>query len=460
MQSTEPVAVPFVASLGMAEAAAALYPDSRTDSFSWEGPRWWWAGALDVEALVLDSYQFLSSMLGPNAAFTSSDAAATFNSLAHLRIDGRTPQSFAPLSGFRRTNDGWVRLHANYPHHERALMRGLRLRDARGLDATLSSLSAQEAETTITQAGGIAAAVRRREEFLATPAGGALAAEPLVNLQWHDTPGPRRASPVGSDPTSLPLAGLRIVDLTRVIAGPCAGRILASLGADVLRIDPPDFPELLDAHIDTSFGKRSVVADLSASDVAQQLHAALDQADAVLLGYRTGSLDRFGLASDELLERYPHLAVLELNAWGHSGPRRSIRGFDSIVQAATGISVAYGTGDDPAAPDFTPGALPVQALDHATGVMVAATAIGILRHRVDGRSARARFSLARTAHELLSLPTPPASATQRQSAVELRDTDSAFGALRYVPPALRWGGRRLNYLTPPPPVGSSAFTWR
>ncbi len=409
---------------------------------------------------MLDSHQFLCAMLGPNASFTSTDAAATFNSLAHLRIDGRTPQSFAPLSGFRRTKDGWVRLHANYPHHERALLRGLELGDAQDVDARLRTLSSAEVEAVITQAGGIAAAVRRREEFLATPAGGALAAEPLVNLQWHDTPGPRRASPVGGDRTALPLAGLRVVDLTRVIAGPCAGRVLASLGAEVLRVDPPAFPELLDAHIDTSFGKRSVVADLSAGDVAQQLHAVLGQADAVLLGYRTGSLDRFGLASDELLERHPHLAVLELNAWGHSGPRRSIRGFDSIVQAATGISVAYGTNDDPTAPDFTPGALPVQALDHATGVMVAATAIGVLRHRAEGRSARARFSLARTAHELLSLPTPPASATERQSPVELRDADSAFGALRFVPPALRWGGRRLNYLTPPPPVGSSELTWR
>ena len=175
--------------------------------------------------------------------------------------------------------------------------------------------------------------------------------------------GPPREITLGAG--MRPLRGIRILDLTRVIAGPSASRLLGALGADVLRIDPPGIPELWDAHVDTGFDKRSAVADLSDRATRERLHNLLAEADAVMLGYRLSGLHRYGFDPASLREAHPHLAVVALNAWGTSGPCAGRRGFDSIVQAATGIAHLYGAGEGDA---WRPGALPVQALDHATGL--------------------------------------------------------------------------------------------
>ena len=127
-----------------------------------------------------------------------------------------------------------------------------------------------------------------------------------------------------------------MLDLTRVIAGPVAGRTLAALGAEVLRIDPPALPELPEAHLDTGPGKRSALLDLAD---AERREALLAGADVLLTGYRPGSLDRFGL------DRHPQLVHVSLSAWGTAGPWAGRRGFDSLVQVASGIAAACAAPD-------------------------------------------------------------------------------------------------------------------
>lgn len=432
-------------------------------------PRRWWAGPLDVEDLALQSVgaaaQALNRYTGDPGRFSTTAvlAAAAFDSFGHLRIDGRQLRGFAPLSGFRRTADGWIRLHANYPHHEQRLLQALGASSAEGAEQELRTMPSLQAEAVIQGNGGIAAAVRTRSEWLATDMGRAASQGPWIAVEFADgrtaglglveiaatTPSPRHA-------VGLPLEGIRVLDLTRVIAGPVATRLLAALGADVLRIDPPAFPEIADQFVDTAFGKRSAEADLGLPANQHALQQLLAGADVVVTGYRHAALDRFGLNPRELLAAHPGLVVVTLNSWGSTGPWSGLRGFDSIVQAACGIAQAYGKNDDDG---WRPGALPVQALDHATGYGVAAAAVHLLdRRRQAGTGGAAHLSLARTAEELLALPDNTAGRGELP-APEYRTMDSPYGRLRYAGPPLLSGGRPLDYPAPPPPYGSAALTW-
>uniref|UniRef100_UPI000AADCED1 CoA transferase n=1 Tax=Streptomyces prasinus TaxID=67345 RepID=UPI000AADCED1 len=190
--------------------------------------------------------------------------AAAFVSERHLLVDGRAPVSFAPLSRFWRTADGWVRTHANYPHHRARLLTALGTSDdPEAVAAALAERSAAEVEETVYAAGGLAVALRTPAAWAAHAQAAAVARRPLVERGRLDSAPARVLAPVDRDPL-LPAAGLRVLDLTRVVAGPVATRTLALLGADVLRLDPPGLPELPDQHTDTGFGKRSALLDLPA----------------------------------------------------------------------------------------------------------------------------------------------------------------------------------------------------
>ena len=179
-----------------------------------------------------------------------------------------------------------------------------------------------------------------------------------------------------------------MLDLTRVIAGPVATRTLAHLGADVLRLDTPRLPEIAEQYLDTGMGKRSALLDLGTQ--RETFDALLATADVVVTGYRSRALDRLGLAPERLAERRPGLVVASLDAWGGVGPWGDRRGFDSIVQAATGIALTE------SADGLTPGALPAQALDHATGYLLAAGVLtAVARQLDDGAAIHVHAHLAR-----------------------------------------------------------------
>ncbi|UWX95959.1 CoA transferase [Arthrobacter zhaoxinii] len=444
---------------------APLLP-ADTEPAPWSGPRWWWAGVLDVEGLALGSLQALATALaagtgaagrGRDIALTSRGAAVSFASYTHLRVDGQAVGGFAPLSGFRRTIDGWVRLHANYPHHERALLKGLGVASPDDVDTALLRLSAPEVEERVTAHGGVAARVRTPKEWAESPAGRALQNEPWIRVDTEPGPAPKRA--VGAalrGGSGGVLDGLRVLDLTRVIAGPSGSRILGALGADVLRIDPPATPELVEQHIDTGFSKRSAVADFADPAAYRRFRELFEAADVVLLGYRGGSLARFGLEPEALRADFPGLGVVSFDAWGDAGPWAGRRGFDSIVQAASGIASLYGGWDGDL---WRPGALPVQALDYATGLGVAAAAAALMGARNRGISGAAHLSLARTALELMRLPAPPPGTERSELDPEVRTSPSAYGELTFVPPPLHVDGRQHDYSRPPQRYGSSGLVW-
>jgi crotonobetainyl-CoA:carnitine CoA-transferase CaiB-like acyl-CoA transferase len=249
--------------------------------------------------------------------------------------------------------------------------------------------------------------------------------------------------------------GIRVLDLTRVIAGPVATRYLAALGADVLRLDPPARPELPLHQLDGLPGKRSALLDAGAAEGLATLHQLLDGADVLVHGYRPGALARFGLDPDTLAQRHPGLVVVALSVWGSHGPWGGRRGFDSIVQVATGVAVREAP--DGGRSGGRPGALPCQLLDHGTGYLCAAAALDGLRRRAEvGGTWMRELSLARTAHWLLSQP-----ATERGAATAfapitgadwLTELPSDRGTVTTVAPpgrlgdtAARWPDRPLGY---------------
>ncbi|MFI8068289.1 CoA transferase [Streptomyces sp. NPDC086033] len=383
--------------------------------------------------------------------------ATAFLSERHLLINGRAPVNFAPLSRFWRTADGWVRTHANYPHHRARLLRTLGVpEDPAAVEAALAERSALDVEEAVYAAGGLAVALRSPEEWAAHPQAAEVAKRPLVERGRLDTARARAFAPVATSPL-LPAAGLRILDLTRVLAGPVATRTLALLGADVLRLDAPQLPELPDQHADTGFGKRSATLDLAAD--RRTFEELLAAADVVVTGYRPGALDRFGLSPEALAERRPGVVVAQLSAWGGYGPWRERRGFDSLVQAATGIAVLEGS-------PVRPGALPAQALDHGTGYLLAAAVLrALIEQSYEGGSRFVRLALARTAQWLTdgmdgSAAVDAVSEPHDGPDPWLAETDSALGRLRYALSPVSFEGGPADWARPPVPWGTDAARLR
>ncbi|MBB5801600.1 crotonobetainyl-CoA:carnitine CoA-transferase CaiB-like acyl-CoA transferase [Saccharothrix ecbatanensis] len=348
----------------------------------------------------------------PPVTVDEGGVATAFVSERHLRIDGRTGATFAPLSRFWRTADGWVRTHANYPHHRTRLLEALGVADD-ALERELAGRQALEVQETVYNAGGLAVAVRTEVDQTRRA---------LVETTRTDTTS--RPLP----PASRPAEGIRVLDLTRVFAGPVATRTLAFLGADVLRVDSPHLPEDPDAHTDTGMGKRSTLLDLAGRHDRRTFDDLLDQADVVVTGYRPGALDRHGFGT--LHERRPDLVIAQLCAWGYTGEWADRRGFDSLVQAATGIAAVEGA-------DGTPGVLPAQALDHGTGYLLAAA---VLRALTERRGHHVRLSLAGTASWLLHDIEPSPAHGEYDPEPWLVETPSPYGTLRHARPPIARDG--------------------
>jgi crotonobetainyl-CoA:carnitine CoA-transferase CaiB-like acyl-CoA transferase len=412
----------------------------------------WLGGPLAVDELAVAAVASaliaaaeLSSARGagrPSIKLDAEHVALSFRSERHVRIGGKPrPAGFAPLSRFVRCADGgWARTHCNYPHHAAALCKALGIEPTvEALEAAAARRGAEELENAVVAAGGCAAALRTADRWASHPAGRAAAAAPLV--EW----GRAHSAPTLRD------RPIRVLDLTRVIAGPVAGRTLAALGAEVLRVDPPHLPELPEQHIDTGPGKRAAVLDLADGPRREALLAG---ADVVLIGYRPGALTRFGITPDALAARHPGLVQVSLCAWGFTGPWANRRGFDSLFQVASGIAGAC------AAPDGTPGALPAQALDHATGHLMAATALRGLAGRARGEPvAPARLSLARTAAALLATTRPQRAATAATGAADPERHRVTFDEISLIAPPGALDGVALRWPHGPRPLGGDPPSW-
>lgn len=347
----------------------------------------------DVTGLALSSW---SAAAGEMAAFLGTERvsvnrrhALQWFDLTVQPMGWEMPNLWDAVAGDYPTADGWIRLHTNAPHHRDAALRVLGCdanRDAAA--ARVAMWTAPDLEQAVIAEGGCAAEMRGLTAWQAHPQGHAVAQEPLIRWTIRDH----------VDPAPVALNDLRVLDLTRVLAGPVATRFLAGFGASVLRIDPPHWNEP-PVEAEVTVGKRCAGLDLTQSADRHQFKTLLRQADVLVHGYRADALDSLGFDAVQRRRENPRLIDVSLNAYGWTGPWATRRGFDSLVQMSTGIA-AEGMKHAGAT---RPTPLPVQALDHATGYLMAAATLRALRVRAEtGRVYQAQLSLARTAHMLIA----------------------------------------------------------
>ncbi|KAG8684671.1 hypothetical protein FRC11_011768 [Ceratobasidium sp. 423] len=320
----------------------------------------------------------------------SRHAVLDFKSEAWVTLDGRlTPDIWDPLAGVYKTKDGYVRIHTNFPHHRDIILAILKLparpvppRDQ--VAKAFESWSGQDFEDAATQAGGCVSKIRSFDEWDAHPHAIHSAGDPLLSVTKTG-----EASVWGAltKPGDMPLAGVRVLDLTRVIAGPVCGRTLAAHGADVIWVTSPNLPDLPALDIDTSRGKRTIQLDLNDESGLATFKDLLKDADILLQSYRPGALARRGFGPETLAKEYPGIITANLSAYGVEGSWGGRRGFDSLVQAATGFNIAeaaaFNSLHASESGSHSPvRALPVQALDHAAGHLLALGINAALARRI------------------------------------------------------------------------------
>ncbi|VWB40454.1 CoA transferase [Burkholderia metallica] len=374
-----------------------------------------------------------------------------------LRPQGWTmPPPWDPVAGNYRARDRWIRLHTNAPHHRLAALSVLGCAgDARSVAQAVSRWDAVALEDAIVERGGCAAAMYSAQEWAAHPQGRSVATEPLLHVQAATDAVAHAWRPA----EDRPLRGIRVLDLTRILAGPVATRLLAGLGADVLRIDPYGWEEPGTVP-DVVLGKRCARLNLKDAADLDTLRQLLRGADIVVHGYRSDALARLGLDAAHRRELNPALVDVSLDAYGWSGAWRCRRGFDSLVQMSTGIADAgmRVTGRD------EPVSLPVQAIDHATGYLMATAAIrGLTARMKQGVGTQVRASLARTA-SVLALRSEPMSEVVELAADDRRDRaeqvePTSWGpAVRLLPP-LQIDGAPLRWFYPARALGTYEPGW-
>ena len=316
-------------------------------------------------------------------------------------LDGVTPNVWDKFSGLYRCADGWVRIHANFAHHREGALRllGICADTAQRADAerALRLWRALDFEQAAADAGLVVAACRSFAEWDAHPQGQAVAALPLFTIERIGDVAPRTLPTLKAD--DRPLTGLRVLDLTRILAGPVCGRMLAAYGADVMLINSPHLPNI-ESIADTSRGKRSAHADLRTPSGRVALKNLLNTSHVFVQGYRPGALAEHGFGAEDAARLRPGIVYVSLCAYGDAGPWRMRRGFDSLVQTSTGFNLA----EADAANSVEPKPLPMQILDYATGHLMAFAATAALRRQaLEGGSWHVKVSLAQTGHWLRSL---------------------------------------------------------
>src|SRR5579863_2031188 len=366
------------------------------------------------------------------------------------------PPIWDVTAGDYPTADGWIKLHTNVPNHRSAALGVLGVAASKEAVAkVVRGWQANLLEQVIVDRGGCAAAMRSLDEWCVHPQGSAVAREPL----FHVEAGSAGRTCDWAIAAERPLAGVRVLDLTRVLAGPIATRFLAGFGAEVLRIDPPVWEEPAIVP-EVTLGKRCARLDLGNDRDRETFTSLLRSADVLVHGHRPGALARRGFDSARMQELSPGLVEVSLDAYGWSGPWAARRGFDSLVQMSSGIAAEGMRKNGSARP--TP--LPVQALDHATGYFMAAAAVrGLTQRLATGLGSVVRTSLARIGALLIDQSredrTSVALAPETIDYLDEAQEATAWGPARRLKPPVAIAGSPMRWALPASPLGAAPARW-
>lgn len=395
---------------------------------------------------------------------------AAFESSGYFTQEGQAPELWAPISGLYVCGTalgvpGRVRIHANFDHHRDGALALLGLQPGAqtpraAVEQALQHWSAVDFETRAAECGLPVAALRSHADWLALGQEAVVAAQPLVLLERTGDAPPCTWPEL--DAQQRPLADLKVLDLTRILAGPVAGRTLAAYGANVMLVNSPDLPNI-EAIADTSRGKRSVHLDLNTSEGSQGLEALLSQAHVFMQAYRPGALEAKGFGAERLAQLRPGLVMAELCAYGWQGPWAGRRGFDSLVQTASGINLDEGLAHEPGNPQASSRVLPMQALDYGAGFLLAfGVQAALLKQQAEGGSWRVRITLAGVAHWLRSLgrvAQPQWDEAKPDIAPYLETLETGFGRLQAVRHCAQLSRTPVAWDHPSMPPGSHPPRW-
>ena len=397
-------------------------------------------------------------------AVDTRQATASLRSGRYIQMDG------APVSTERNTvmgvypaqNGRWSYLHCNFPNHRAAALRVLGVpEDRESVRNAVAHWDALELEEAIIAANGAGGMVRTAEEWAQHPQAAAIASLPLMEI-FKIGDSPPEKLPDGD----RPLSGVRVLDLTRVLAGPTCARTLAEHGADVLRITGAHLPNIVYQEYDTGHGKLSAHLDLREQKDLETLRGLVREADVFSQGYRPGTLAKRELSPEELAQLRPGIVYVSLSAFSPVGPWASRRGFDTVVQTVSGITSRQGDlfpGVEPG-PQF----YPVSAIDYLTGYLMAFGALVALARRVrEGGSWLVRISLAQTGHWLVGRgQVPDAELTdvpKEFTPAELESwtiaSDTPVGQLHHLGPVVRLSETPPRWARPSVPLGYHEPVW-
>jgi crotonobetainyl-CoA:carnitine CoA-transferase CaiB-like acyl-CoA transferase len=413
------------------------------------------AAALAAFGKAVASFGELRGLPPQRVAVDLRAAALSLRSARYLRINGEPlPPVWDPLSDFYPVRDGWIRTHCNFPNHRDAALKVLQAPPDRTQAAEKASAWTGEAlEDAIHAAGGCAGFVRSAGDWERHAQAEAVAAQPLIEITriGDAPPGKPRAA-------KRPLAGIRVLDLTRVLAGPTCAKSLAEHGADVLKISAEHLPDMGLVEMDTGIGKLSARLDLRTAEGAYLLNSLVKQADVFSQSYRPGALAARGFSPEALAALRPGIVCVSLSAWGETGPWRARRGFDSIVQAVSGMAHASG---DASAPKL----MPVSAIDYVSGYLMAFGAtVALARRESEGGSWLVRVALARVGRWIVERGTVPFSGVAADiPAAELAkycaEMESPIGRLTYLRPVVQLSHTPPGWTRPPVPLGTHRAEW-
>jgi hypothetical protein len=383
-------------------------------------------------------------------------ATLAMTSATYLRVNGQAVKSWDPITGYYRVRDGeWVYLHGNFAHLRDGLLKLFGVpNDPVALRIALQTWTAADVEAAAGERGLCGVAVRTRASWETQPQAIATSTLPLIEIsRIGDAP----ARPLHGG--TRPLTGMRVLDLSRVIAGPMTARTLAEHGATVMQVGATHLPSIESLVIDTGFGKYSCAINLDDAAGVDKLHGMIDSADVFLNAYRPGTLERRGFSPAALAQRRPGIIYVTISAFSRAGPWAQRRGYDTLVAAASGLTWS-GTGD--------PARLPCQPLDYLTGYLGAFGAMLALQRRTrEGGSWHVQLSLERTSawiremtdtlgrESSLAALVPPASEIDDLYAA----SPSRFGALRHLKPVVQMTETPARWEQAPVPLGSDPAVW-
>lgn len=414
------------------------------------------AAALGATGLAATALWQMRSGKLQQAGIDMRAATLAMTSATYLRVNGQPVKSWDPITGYYRVRDDeWVYLHGNFPHLRDGLLKLFDVpNDPAALRAALAAWSAAEVEDTAGRRGLCGVAVRNRDAWENHPQARATTTLPLIEIsRIGDAP----ALPLRGG--QRPLSDIRVLDLSRVIAGPMTARTLAEHGATVMQVGASHLPSIESLVIDTGFGKRACAINLDTAAGVGTLHGLIGSADVFLNAYRPGALERRGFSPEALAQRRPGIICVTISAFSRAGPWALRRGYDTLVAAASGLTWS-GSGE--------PARLPCQPLDYLTGYLGAFGAMLALQRRArEGGSWHVQLSLERTSAWIREMTDTiglePDVAAAVPPATEIGDlyaeSPSAFGQLRFLKPVIQLSGTPAGWDRPPVPLGCDQPLW-